>query len=332
MLFDYTLVLYHVFYTPVLVAVFGLASPAFFSGRRLALGIVYAWALGVILPHLAATTKTPSATLVAMPALLLLLAHLISEAWAGNRRALALWAGITLVCLIAPGRLDAHGHGYPDPPVFAGVMRQSMWVVYHVAAAFGIASLLYVWLRGRRGPGTLRIARAVACIGTIVMACQCLGVSLRAVAREPARPAFCAMAAFVRAELPREAVLLFDGPNSGEHNAVMMAADRTCYSLCDRRIDVVALRVIEHGGIPYLVSSAPQPRPALYRNAREGRAIYAWTPPRSTVAGTLRVPSLFSVTARGACLLRSRHAPHGVALPGYGTRSVPTTKDRGQTL
>ena len=81
--FDYLIRIYGVFYGPILTAglVFiGKAVP----GRHRGLWITYAWGLGVVVPHLFAETKTPSATLIALPAALLLLGHLIAEASRGH--------------------------------------------------------------------------------------------------------------------------------------------------------------------------------------------------------------------------------------------------------
>ncbi len=275
-LFYHMILLYQVFYTPMLVAALGLVSRAF-SAREASLWLVYAWSLGVVAPLLMATTKTPSATLVALPALLLLLARLISEGWSGNRWPLALWTSITLVCLTVPGRLSVRVSGHRGPAVFAGEMRQSLWVVYHVAAAFAVAAVLLFWLRRTRGSAASRALRVVASVGTAVLVGQCVSASVLTVAKNPARPGCREMAEFVRARLPREAVLLFDGPNSGDHQELMMAADRPCYVLRDRKVEAVARCVLEHGGVPYLVSASPQPRPPLYRTTSGGRAIYAWS-------------------------------------------------------
>jgi 4-amino-4-deoxy-L-arabinose transferase len=262
-LFDYMILLYNVFYTPVLVAALGLFWNAC-SERSTSLWIVYAWALGVLAPHLLAVTKTPSATLVALPALLLLLARLFSEGWAGSRWPLAVWTAITLVGLVFPGQIRICGHGYPDPPVFASVMRQSLWVIYHIAAAFGIAGTIWFWLGRARTREWARLCRFAAAAGTLVLAIQCLNASLRTTAVNRGVPSFRAMAAFVRARLPRESVFLFDGPNTGAHHALMMEADRPCYCLRGRSEIALARDVIANGGVPFVVSAHERKGPPLY--------------------------------------------------------------------
>jgi 4-amino-4-deoxy-L-arabinose transferase-like glycosyltransferase len=275
-LFDHMILLYNVFYTPVLVAALGLLGKTL-SDRSTSLWLIYAWALGVVVPFLAARTKTPSATLLAVPAFLLLLARLISLAWAGGRWPLAVWTAIVLVCVLFPGRIRPCGHGFPDPPVFAGVMRQSLWVVYHVAAALGIAVALRAWLAGAGVFDRARAARVIAVAGTIALAVQCVSASLRSTAIKRAHANFQTMAAFVHDTLPREAVFLFDGPDAGDHHALMMAADRPCYSLRGRTESALANHVLKRGGVPFIVSATARSGHPLYKSADLGRAIYAWT-------------------------------------------------------
>ena len=95
---------------------------------------MYAWGLGVIVPHLFAMTKTPSATVLAMPPLLLLLGYLISEAWRGERWPLAALVGVLIMSLAMPAVIRRHGYGYPNSRAFGTLMLQATWVLYHVIA------------------------------------------------------------------------------------------------------------------------------------------------------------------------------------------------------
>jgi 4-amino-4-deoxy-L-arabinose transferase-like glycosyltransferase len=275
-LFDYMIMLYYVFYTPVLVAALGLVGKAI-AEEKTSYWIVYAWALGTVVPHLLASTKTPSATLVAVPAFLLLLARLIAQAWAGGRWPLAVWTAITIVCVLFPGRIRVSGPGFPEHRVFAGVMLQSLWVIYHVAAAFGVAIVLRAWLARAHRIQWARVCRLAAAAGTAAMAIECASASLQVASTDRAQPSFQAMAAFVRERLPREAVFLFDGRNKGDHHALMMAADRPCYSLNGRPESALARRVLENGGVPFIVSANVRSAPPIYQSHDESRAIYVWT-------------------------------------------------------
>src|SRR5262245_19959150 len=126
------------------------------SGRHAGLALVYAWGLGVVVPHLLVVTKTPSATVIAMPAVLLLLGHFVACAWDGERWPLAALTGVLAMSLLFPAVIKNPGYGVFNPRVFGGVMRQSLWVAAHVAGALALAAAVaaIAWLscKGERVP------------------------------------------------------------------------------------------------------------------------------------------------------------------------------------
>ena len=79
-LFDYMPLFYPVFYAALVAAVLCLIV-VMFKRWQLAELFVLAWGIGVIVPHTLAETKTPSATMIAVPPLLMCLAAVISRAW-----------------------------------------------------------------------------------------------------------------------------------------------------------------------------------------------------------------------------------------------------------
>ena len=72
--------IYGSFYIPMWIAVLVLSRKLFFE-ENIGLTLSYAWGFGVLFPHLLATTKTPSATLIGVPAFLLLLGELLTRSW-----------------------------------------------------------------------------------------------------------------------------------------------------------------------------------------------------------------------------------------------------------
>ena len=64
---------------PIIVAVI-LQTKKWWSGNDFGLKLIHAWAVGVVLPFTLATVKTPTATLIAMPASYLILARFVSDA------------------------------------------------------------------------------------------------------------------------------------------------------------------------------------------------------------------------------------------------------------
>ena len=292
LLFDYSVHLYHVFYTSILVAALALLWPTV-ARRLFGSWLLYAWALGVLLPHVLATTKTPSATVMGMPPFFLLLGWLISRAWQRDLIALTAWVGAMAMCLILPPVIGAWGRGHTVPPEFAGVAKQAMWIVWHVVGAFVVVAVMSGGPRLlRRGSQSLsRVVAAAALVFATAMACalmwRMVGAMVDVVERNENEPTFADIARYAREELPENATLLFDydeaKENYGEHQLTMFLAHRTAYEMQDRTYEETAPKVIEHGGIPYVVSFRELPLPVVYHSEQDARTIYAW--PATTTDG-----------------------------------------------
>jgi hypothetical protein len=93
------------------------------------------------------------------------------------------------------------------------------------------------------------------------------------------RPFVAELADFARDRLPDRAVLLFDGPDRGEHQLAMFLLDRTCYQLRGRRADDVARQVREAGGIPFVITAGPVPWPRRFASKDDPRGFYEWRTP-----------------------------------------------------
>lgn len=289
LLFDYSVHLYNVFYTPLLVAALALLWPMI-ARRSFALWLIYAWALGVLIPHILATTKTPSATVMGMPPFFLLLGYLISKAWRRDGFALNAWVGVMAMCLVVPPVIRGWGRGYTDPREWAGVAKGAMWIVWHVLGAFVVAAALAGGrrlIRRARSPllATLTTVALLvfATSATSVLGWRSVRATLAVVNRDENTPAFADIARYAREELPENATLLFDYDeakgNYGEHQLTMFLADRTAYEMQNRTYQDTAPIVIEHGGIPYVVSFRELPLPVLYHSEEDGRTIYTWPGP-----------------------------------------------------
>ncbi|MCH8294343.1 glycosyltransferase family 39 protein [Candidatus Poribacteria bacterium] len=71
-LLEYSFHIFHAFYLPVILAVFWTIR-RLFTEKSIGFCMLYVWGFGVLTPFLFAATKTPSATLIGMPAFLLIL-------------------------------------------------------------------------------------------------------------------------------------------------------------------------------------------------------------------------------------------------------------------
>jgi 4-amino-4-deoxy-L-arabinose transferase len=281
--FDYLIAIYGIFYTPMLVASVVLVGKAV-KGRHAGLWLVYAWGLGVVLPHVFAVSKTPSATVLAVPAFLLLTAHLVSEAWRGERWPPAALAAVLAMSIVFPAVINNPGYGYPLRRGFGGVMRQSLWVVGHVGGALALAAgVLAAWgvLRRRLLPGGVQGRWPLAgarlfCLCILAwLGAQSVVAAWRVTCADRNDPACLDVGTFARDHLPENAVLLCEERKGGEHLTTMFYADRTCYALT-RDPDVTARRVLRAGGVPYIVSSRRLPFPLVHTSGEQGPAVYLW--------------------------------------------------------
>lgn len=288
-LFDYCLYLYGALYTPVVVA----GGYLTFRGWRLrqpSLLLIAAWAFGVLLVRTVAHTKTPSGALISMPPFFLLLGELIVRAWRRETGAVAVWAAVTAVLWLIDPPYGELARGYPDPPVFAGVLRQRPWVLWQFLSALGLGLLFMLGLR--------RIKRGHLALCVLTTLCF-----LPFAWRYPSRtrilchapvvePNFQDVAAYVQQHLPPNAVLLVDDrawkPGSeelaaGEHHLLMFYADRSSYLLRGRDLETTVRHIAAAGGIPYLVSGQRLSYPALYPSRKDRRTLYALTGESSSV-------------------------------------------------
>ena len=100
----YTPRLYGIFCLPVGIAVLVLLWKLF-SEENIGITLTYAWGFGVLIPHLLAATKTPSATLIGMPAFLLLFGEAVNRcvSWMWNRKQLYFQIATVIVSVVLIG-------------------------------------------------------------------------------------------------------------------------------------------------------------------------------------------------------------------------------------
>jgi RNA polymerase sigma-70 factor (ECF subfamily) len=282
-LFDYLVGIYGVFYGPVLVALAVLLGRALVR-RHTGLLLVCAWGLGVMLPHLFAASKTPSATLLAVPAFMLLLGFLIAEASRGERWSLVALTAVLALSFVFPAVIKGPGYGSPVTRAFGGVMRQALWVVGQVAGALAILALAGVaaWLAGKRLPASGRAVRYLRWAAVVFCGCvlvwrgiDTVKAGWRVTERDVNDPACEDVGLFARDHLPENAVLLCEETRGAEHLTTMFYADRTCYAVAAEGHDDVARRIVKAGGTPYLVSRRKVPL-AVVHVSGAGATVYLW--------------------------------------------------------
>ena len=144
--FNYWISVFHVFYVAVIVAVAVTLLDAL-QTKSLNLLFVLAWAAGVMTPHLLATSKTMTATLVGWPAAWIMLGYLVSSAVKGDRLALGAWlASMACAVLMIDKSSIPHGgeHWGEIPPGFGVIMREHLWVIWQAAISLAAGGLLHI--------------------------------------------------------------------------------------------------------------------------------------------------------------------------------------------
>jgi 4-amino-4-deoxy-L-arabinose transferase len=276
LVFDYSLRIYHVFY-PMLLAAIVILVPRAWRERNLNLWLVLAWLLGVLVPFTIATSKTPTATLIGWPAGFLVLGELVARATRGDRWCLGAWLGASLVGIAWRGKFALTGWGYPDPPRFAGVMLENVWVVWHLLIALGVAAVVAVAVRrSNRGGAAVAAMVVAATLASAWLSVRTVRTTY-AVTNNPSRdrPDFAQLGAAVRNNLPADAVLLFEIREKCEHVMLMFHADRTAYAVDATDWLEVAAKVSAAGGWPVLVTPRPMPLPPVFDRPIDGLRVYA---------------------------------------------------------
>lgn len=288
--FDYWIRVFHVYYVAVFVAAIVVCIRAW-RLRDLRLAILAAWGLGVLIPHLLATSKTMTATLIGWPAMWLMLGYLVSQALGGCGMSAGAWAAAVLLgLLIGADDIPISGWGYPSTPGFAVIMAEHVWVVWHVIAAL-LAGVVVAILRRR----WLRQGACVAAAATMLfLAVRWWNgdaprgyayLAWRVTQIESDRPSFAAIGRFIR-RLPGDSVFMVDErpqlDNKLENKLIQFVGRRSCYPLKTLAWQEIGQMIIAAGGVPYVISADAIDLPAVFHG--DGRTIYACTPKARSAA------------------------------------------------
>ena len=265
-LFDYMPLFYPVFYAALVAAVLCLIV-VMFRRWQLAELFVLAWGIGVIVPHTLAETKTPSATMIAVPPLLMCLAAVISRAW--QRRDwiyTAIWmAGMLAVTLISGGRtLVKSRDQFDELKRFAPFIETNFWIVEQLIA-FGvllaICAGVYRLVRQRNVQRWIWLGlRTVALIIALFYAGHYVHAAYRVTERNSQVPLYEASGPRLQREMPENACFFLDDERVGAHFDLMYYADRSTYQIYNKHMKAPrdfknqAEIARKAGAIPYLFS------------------------------------------------------------------------------
>lgn len=261
-------------YPLALVAMLYVACDAWRTsdGRR---WFVVLWALGVIVPHTLAVSKTPSATLTAWPALWLAIGIVLSDATRGRSSAIAIAAGAALLIAFWP-QFPVQLPVLKEDYTFAKIMLVEWRVLVHVGALLVAGLIAARFMRDRRLRPLYASFLLAAVLGFPIARHARIGF-LTSDDVDSSAVAFPMLGKFVREKAPPEAVFFVQSDSRNAYVIAMWWLDRSCYPLRKDRLEMEVAKVRERGGRPFILSRTPREEPMLVNIPGEA-AIYSLDP------------------------------------------------------
>jgi 4-amino-4-deoxy-L-arabinose transferase-like glycosyltransferase len=186
------------------------------------------WIAAVLIPFTLATSKTPSATLPAWPALMLGGAFLIWRACQGYVVEMAALVTLLVAMTFFAGEFITIGWGMTEP--FA-LMRQAQWIAWHAVAGLCAAGIALALADVRLA--RLRLVFVAIVLALLVTPTWRTWKLAAAVKRIPQPPDLSGQLTRYGAHLPPNAVVFLTQPVARRRNEVMFYLDRTTYPLPD---------------------------------------------------------------------------------------------------
>ncbi len=227
---------------------------------------VIVWALGVIVPHLLAVSKTPSATLTAWPALWLAIGFVVADSTRGR--------AATLYAVVAAAMLIAFWPTFPiNPPVpkdgysFGRIMLAE-WRVLVQFAVIALSALIALSRGAEVSPKVAWSLLAVALTWPVARHCRIAWLTSDDV--DPQAVSFPILGKVVRDNAPSNAVFFVDDVARHEHLIAMWWLDRTCYPIRSGLFEKDVEMVVRNGGQPFILSRLGRSERPLFPPTSEG--------------------------------------------------------------
>ena len=265
-LFDYMPLFYPMFYTALIAAILGLIV-VLFKHWRLAELFVLAWGIGVVVPHTLAQTKTPSATMIAVPPLLICFAAVISQAW--QRRDwvyTAIWtAGMLAITVIPGGRTLVKSRDQFDGlNMMAPFIQTNFWIIEQLigfGVLLAICVCVYKLVREHNLQRWIWFGlRTVALVIALFYAGRYVHAAYKVTDRNSQVPLYETSGQRLQHKLPENVCFFLDDERVGAHFDLMYYADRSTYQIYNKHMKTPrdfrsqAKKAREAGALPYLFS------------------------------------------------------------------------------
>lgn len=292
-LFEYMPLFYPFIYAAIFAVVLCLLV-VMFRHWRLPELFVLAWGIGVILPHTFAETKTPSATMISVPALVMCLAAVISRTYQmrytesmatdlfplrGNLIAeqqgwfyTSVWGASMLSIIVIPtlatiteGRIQIR-HILPIEAIrgFAPFAHKHFWIIEQLivfAILLALFTGVYFVIRKTDWQKWMWIGvRVFALALALFFAGRYVYASYKVTERNEQIPLYVQSGKRIQQEMPKNVCFFLDEQRSGAHFDLMYYADRSTYPLkitndAEQQIlETKAKEARQAGAIPYLFS------------------------------------------------------------------------------
>ncbi|MYB65504.1 hypothetical protein F4X73_12505, partial [Candidatus Poribacteria bacterium] len=242
---------------------------------------VLAWGIGVIVPHTLAETKTPSATMIAVPPLLICMAAAISRSWRRKDWSYtSIWSSAMLsIAAISIGSTLIHSGKWISGKVsgtgiaifqfdfikgFAPFIHKH-FVIIEQLICFGILLALlyglYQLLRKERTQKWIWLSlRIVALVISLFLAERYVNAAYRVTELNAQIPLYVESGKRIQKEFPKNACFFLDEARGDAHFDLMYYADRSTYLVSTADTNALqnvvrqAREARAKGAIPYLFS------------------------------------------------------------------------------
>jgi hypothetical protein len=284
LVFYYWISIFHVFYVAIIVA-FVVTIVRAMQSRSLNLLFVLAWGFGVMTPHLLATSKPMTATLVGWPAGWLMVGYMVSSALKGNRLALGAWLA-SMACaavLLNKTSIPRGGEHWGEIPAgFGAIMREHPWVIWQTGICLGVGGLFCVLPAIKPRSTTVKSLSVLAAVLTLLLAIRFwkgnhpMGyayVAWEVTETDAREPDFSKLAEFA-ARLPPNAAFVVEERTRLENKLIEFATDRSCYAATPDNWRELAQSLQSAGAAPYLITPMTEPLPVVFADADENLTVY----------------------------------------------------------
>ena len=265
-LFDYMTLFYPLFYAALFAVVLCLLI-VMFKRWRLPELFILAWAIGVIVPHTLAQTKTPSATMIAVPPLLICLAAVMSNAW--QKRDwfyTSIWGAAMLAIFIIPGgqTLVRGRDQFDGADIFLPFVRTNFWIIEQLlgfAVLLALFAGMYRLIQKKAWQKWIWFTVRIAALAiALFYAGHYVNAAYTVTSHNQQIPLYVKSGERIQRELPKNACFFLDDERRGAHFDLMYYADRSTYHIyhsgmqAPRDLPSDASKARAAGAIPYIFS------------------------------------------------------------------------------